>query len=153
MIGIPQPMPCRKQEVLDLGVLWAMEQRCLQELTAWSVFAATQSLICNTTQNLARQAFSFELKRLCRRDRLYSYQDDRLLVPPELYNIYGWKDADLSGLSLAHCLDLLGDSMALPTVGLAFISLIYTAGEAIPDLWEGSGRATNSCASELAASP
>ena len=136
LVGVPKPVPARKQEVLDLGVLWAMEHRRLQELTASNVSMATEGLICNTTQNPNRGPWSFDLRRLCRNSRMYSYQDDRLLVPTELYKMYGWRSVDLSGLSLAHCQDMLGDSMALPTVGLALASLILTAGEAIPDLWE-----------------
>ena len=113
-----------------------MEQRFAQGLMASSVTVATQSLLCNTTQNPGRHPFSFDIRRLCRNSRLYSYQDDRLLAPSELYKVYGWREAELSGLSLAHCVDMLGDSMALPTVGLALASLIFTAGHAIPNLWE-----------------
>ena len=136
LVGVPKPVPARKQEILDLGVLWAMEHRRLQELTASNVSMATEGLICNTTQNPNRGPWSFDLRRLCRNSRMYSYQDDRLLVPTELYKMYGWRSVDLSGHSLAHCQDMLGDSMALPTVGLALASLILIAGEAIPDLWE-----------------
>ena len=136
LVGVPKPVPARKQEILDLGVLWAMEHRRLQELTASNVSMATEGLICNTTQNPNRGPWSFDLRRLCRNSRMYSYQDDRLLVPTELYKMYGWRSVDLSGHSLAHCQDMLGDSMALPTVGLALASLILIAGEASPDLWE-----------------
>ena len=87
-------------------------------------------------RNPRRGPWSFDLRRLCRNSRMYSYQHDRLLVPTELYKMYGWRSVDLSVLSLAHCQDMLGDSMALPTVGLALASLILIAGEAIPDLWE-----------------
>ena len=136
MLGIPRPLPSRKAEILNLGVLWAMEQQCLQKLTVSNVLAATQGLICNTTQNPKRHPFAHGVRRLCRTSRLYSYEYDRLLVPSELYRIYGWKEPNLSGLSMAKCVDLLGDSMALPTLGVALVSLIFTAGHAIPDLWQ-----------------
>ena len=136
LAGVPKPVPSRKQEILNLGVLWAMEQKSLQDLTVSNVLVATRSLLCNTTQNPSRQPFSFVLRRMCRNSRMYSYQDDRLLVPSELYKIYGWNAADLSGFTLANCQDMLGDSMALPTLGVALASLIFTAGHAIPDMWE-----------------
>ena len=135
LVGIPRPVPERKAEILNLGVLWSMEQRGLQELTASNVLAATRDLICNTTQNPKRNPFSRGVRRLCRNSRVYSYEDDRLLVPSELYRIYGWKEPNLSGLSMAKCVDMLGDSMALPTLGVALVSLIFTAGHAIPDMW------------------
>ena len=136
LLGVPQPVPERKIELLNLAVLWSMEQHGLQELTASNISAATRSLICNTTHNPKRQPFSHGVCRLRRNSRLYYFEDDRLLVPSELYKIYGWKNPNLSDVSMAKCVDLLGDSMSLPTLGVALVSLIFTAGRAIPDLWQ-----------------
>ena len=136
LVGVPRPVPARKTEILNLGVLWSMQQHGFQEFTASNVLAATRGLICNTTQNPKRHPFSYGVRRLCRGSRVYSYEDDRLLVPSELYRIYGWKAPNLSDLSMAKCIDLLGDSMALPTLGVALVSLIFTAGHAIPDVWQ-----------------
>jgi len=129
LMGIPRPIPARKWELLDLGVLWAMDQ------TGKEMDHCINELLCETTQNPSRTPWSFDLKRLCRHSRPYSYKHDRLLTPGELFGIYGWERPCLEHLSRTECCDLLGDSMALPTIAVAMASVIYTVGRGIPTLW------------------
>jgi hypothetical protein len=46
--------------------------------------------------------------------------------------MYGWNHADLSSMSTNDACDLLGDSMALPTLGVALTALLRIVGESLP---------------------
>lgn len=144
LAGLPRPVPARKWELFDLGVLWALDQLDISELTATNVRMAVQNLMCETTQNPARGPFSFDVKRLCRRSRPYSYSHDRMLYPSEMFALYGWDKPVLRRLTRGECGDLIGDSMALQSVGAALLALICSVGLAIPGLWAGSEVATSS---------
>lgn len=97
LMGLPRPITPRKWEVLDWGVLWAMDQ------TGADMDKSIDGLLCDPTQNPARTPWSFTLKRLCRHSRPYSYKHDRLLTPGELLDTYRWDRPCLDNLSNAEC--------------------------------------------------
>ena len=55
----------------------------------------------------------------------------------EGFRAYGWPNPCLDGLSMRQGFELLGDSMALPTLGVAMYAMVLGAGEAMPGLFQG----------------
>ena len=104
--------------------MWSAKQRGIGVSSSADRCAAAQGLLCDTTQNPSRRPWSFNLQRLCRSSRPYSYQWDRRMLACEAFRAYGWESVTLDGLSEPQCWDLLGDSMALPTLAVAMISLL-----------------------------
>jgi hypothetical protein len=89
-------------------------------------------LFTNTIQNPKRRPWGYKLGRLTRRSRFYAYGEDSLLSLGEVFRMYGWDQADLSSMSTHDAFDLLGDSMALPTTGVALTALLRIVGESLP---------------------
>ena len=122
--GIPKPVTARKRELLDLGIAYAYDKEDIQEVSPETSEKLTASLLADLSQNPNRRPWANKLKRVTRESRWYSYSEDRLLAPCEMYRIYGWTAADVSGLSYAAAIDLLGDSMVLQTLGVVLDSTI-----------------------------
>ena len=116
--GIPKPVTARKREILDLGLAYAYHREDVDEVSPRATEKLVGTLLADVSQNLARRPWANRLKRITRDSRWYSYGEDRLLAPSELFRIYGWSAPNVSGLTYAHAVDLLGDSMVLHTLGV-----------------------------------
>ena len=135
LLGVPRPVTARKLELLDLGVAYAYHSRDLDEVSERTTLAVVDELIADLSQNPARRPWADKLKRLTRTSRPYSFSEDRLLFPEDLFRIYGWVNPDVSALTYAEAVDLLGDSMALPTLGVVLDSIMVSCRSSLSDLW------------------
>ena len=133
--GIPGPLAPRKAELLDLALLWGLAQQQATEVTAHTRDLVCQGLLVNVSQNPARRPWSYDLGRLTRTSRYYSFADDRVLSAQELFRIYGWQRANLTGIKFGDAIDMLGDSMALPTLGVAMSALIIAGSRSVFSCW------------------
>ena len=122
--GIPKPVTARKREILDLGLAYAYHREDVDEVSPRATEKLVGTLLADVSQNPARRPWANKLKRITTDSRWYSYGEDRLLAPCELFRIYGWSAPNVSGLTYAHAVDLLGDSMALHTLGVVLDSVI-----------------------------
>ena len=122
--GIPKPLTSRKREILDLGIAFAYHKEDINEVSQGATEKLIGTLLADVSQNPARRPWGNKLKRVTRDSRWYSYSEDRLLAPSELFRIYGWSGPDVSALTYAHAVDLLGDSMVLHTLGVVLDSTI-----------------------------
>ena len=129
--GIPKPVTARKREILDLGLAFAYHKEDVNEVSPSATEKLVGSLLADVSQNPARRPWANKLKRITRDSRWYSYGEDRLLTPSELFRIYGWSAPNFSTLTYAHAVDLLGDSMVLHTLGVVLDSVICVC-----DRWE-----------------
>ncbi len=133
--GLPQPVTPRIKEVVNLGFLWSCRQRGLSPLDSAARAAAAKDLIIDVSQNPSRSAWSHGLRRVCRKSAFYSYESDRKLVPYEALRIYGWSNPSLHGVSSSDAWDLIGETMALQTLAVAALSLVFTVGAHVDGLW------------------
>ena len=122
--GIPKPVTARKREILDLALAFAYHREDVDEVSPRATEKLVSTLLADVSQNPARRPWANKLKRITRDSRWYSYGEDRLLAPSELFRIYGWSAPDVSALTYAHAVDLLGDSMVLHTLGVVLDSVI-----------------------------
>ena len=159
MFGFAPPVGPRMAEILDLGFLWACRRDCVDPGSPEARDSAAAGLVCDLTQNPEFTPWSRGLPRICRQSKLYVYSWDRRMRPDEAFAMYGWRRVNLSSLSDADCWGLLGDSMALPTLGVALAALLGAAGGGIPAWREpgqggtGSGGGTAAPAAAAAAPP
>ena len=135
-IGISQPLAPRTVEMLDLAFLWSCIQRDAMEVTQSARQRAAQKLLVNYTQNPDRKPWGYVLGRFTRSCRWYSFEDDRLLSAHELFRIYGWRQVSLEGISYSDAVDMIGDSMALPTLGVALLAFTLACGRSIFACWD-----------------
>ncbi|MCP4243351.1 MAG: hypothetical protein GY772_22570 [bacterium] len=132
--GLPRSR--RIMEVVELGYLWASQKRGRSPLSGQDRPLIAANLFVDVSQNPGRCPWSFGLHRLTRNSRIYSYEHDRILSPFEAFRVYGWRNPCLEGLAASEAWDLLGDSMALPTLAVAVSAVVLGAGPYMPGLWE-----------------
>ena len=132
---------CRIKEITNLGFFWAAARLGLDPHNVAHRSAVVSQLTCDPTQNPCRQPWGTKLHRITRRTRPYIYEKDRCMFPWEAYRIYGWENPCLDDLKDGEAWDLLGDSMALQTLGVAASALICSLGERLPGLWHSHGLA------------
>ena len=71
-----------------------------------------------------------------RRCKPYSYKDERVLTPAEMFKLHGWSSPKLESQCKSALLDLIGDSMAMPLLAVSLMSLLVAVGEEMPFLWD-----------------
>ena len=125
----------RVEEVLNLGFFWGAQLLGLDPHCASHRPSIAKQLICDPSQNPGRHPWGLCLRRLTRGSRPYIYAEDRCMFPLEAYRVYGWESPTLDGLTDDEAWDLLGDSMALQTLGVAASGLLLSLGERLPGLW------------------
>ena len=127
----------RSEEITDLGFFWGAKRLGLDPHSADHRPLIARQLLCDPTQNPGRNPWSMHLRRLTRGCRPYIYSQDRCMFPLEAFRAYGWDNPCLHGLTDDEAWDLLGDSMALQTLGVAVSALLWALGERLPGLWQG----------------
>ena len=151
-----QQMPAgdRTRELLEIILLSACYRSGLCPRDAQQLRRLKSELVGNPTQNPAWQpclrrhatGLPMHVGTVCTSTRLYSYREDRLIVPSEAMRAHGWEAEGISlnmqGLDINHGYDLLGESMSLPCVGTAIWSLLLAGGNSsLPGLWAEAGQA------------
>ena len=135
LLGLARPIGDRAAEILDLGFLWACRQHSVVDPNSPGARdSVVTGLVCDPTQNPEFKPWGRGLPRVCRTSKPYVYSWDRRMRPIEAFAMYGWRRANLAPLSDSDGWDLLGDSMALPTLGVALVALLGAAGGGIPAL-------------------
>ena len=127
----------RSKEITNLGFFWGAKNVGLDPSNAANRSLITKDLICDPTQNPCRNPWGTNLRRMTRVSRPYIYEKDRSMFPLEGYRAYGWQNPCLEGLTDDEAWDLLGDSMALQTLGVAVSALLCSLGERLPGVWRG----------------
>ena len=139
-------MTAREAEILDLGFLWACQRAGADPNNPKVRNSVVEGLVADTSQNPERKPWGLGLPRLTRTCKPYLYSWARRIRPGEAFEAYGWRRPALHTLSDAECWDLLGDSMALPTLAAALVSLLGAAGEGLPGLFAASAPGAGSAA-------
>ena len=130
------PRKARVAELVELGFLWASKKLGLSPLSAQDRPSIVANLFVDISQNPCRKPWSYGLHRLTRNSHIYSYEHDRAISAFEAFRIYGWRSPCLEGLTTSEAWDLIGDSMALQTLAVSIVALVFGAGEYMPGLWE-----------------
>lgn len=125
----------REREVLEVFLLEVCHLRGLSPLDPQQLARAKVGLTADISQNLAwlRPAYDGSRCRYtaavyCTESRVYSFQDDRLLLPVELLGSLGWATPATAprteGLTSAQLQNLVGESQALPCLAAATWALL-----------------------------
>jgi len=88
-------------------------------------FAAVQNLVVDVSQGLKFKPWHFDkLPCLTTSTTCYLFGRDRLLTEAEKFKVLGFPDVVLSGLSKSATKDLIGDAMAVYSIGLVASAMI-----------------------------
>ncbi len=139
--GIPSGQVVRAREILEVFLLSAAFLAGAAPQDELAMEQVRQALHCNFSQNpsWSNLRTPWTLSTVCTSTRLYNYAQVRVWVPSEAMRAHGW-DANgcgpnVQGLTIAQGWDLVGESMALQSLGLAIWSLLLACGERLPELW------------------
>ena len=125
----------REIETAELGFLWACRRAGVSPRHGSARREVARGLFVDVSQMPGRRPWRYGLRRATRNSKFYSYEHDRLITAEEVFKMYGWRAPRLEGLSHGKALDLLGDSMALPTLAVAAYALVLSAGDVMPGLF------------------
>ena len=128
----------REREVLEVFLLEVCHLRGLSPLDPQQLARAKVGLTADISQNLTwlRPAYDggghsgcgYTAAVYCTESKVYSFQDDRLLLPVELLGSLGWVTPTTAprteGLTSAQLQNLVGESQALPCLAAATWALL-----------------------------
>jgi hypothetical protein len=127
----------REVENIEVAFSWACRRAGVSPLDASKRSEMAAGLFVDLSQNALRKPFGHGLRRVTRNSTIYSFEHDRVVTAEEGFKMYGWSPRPrLDGFSERQAIDILGDSMALPTLAVAMYSLLLGAADIMPDLFE-----------------
>lgn len=96
-------------------------------------------LFLDISQCVSRRPWGSTIRALTSSTSIYSFRHDRLLVPEELMQVYGWPRPSrvLGASEAAQLADLVSECMPLPSLAVPLFSLLAALGTALPGLWQG----------------
>lgn len=131
----------REREILEVFLMTASLSKGLS-LSEADLNIVRQDLTADVSQNLSwlRPDDPGVSTVFCTGARIYSFKEDRVLLPAELLAAVGWRipgrqPPTCGSLSNHDVQDLVGECMALPCLAAAIWALILAIGQHMPGAW------------------
>ena len=90
-----------------------------------------QSITVDISQCLSRKAWGGKVRNLTTSSALFAFCKDRLLAPPEHFNVLGLEGVQLTNQSDHSAKELAGQAMAAPCIALPLLCICAS----LPGLW------------------
>jgi hypothetical protein len=127
----------RQDDLIDFAFLKTCIDAGVDPGAAASMRCA-EHLYVDTSQDVARSPWGHQLKCVTTSTKLYSYGQDRAVMPMEIMRAYGWPARGVlaqTGVRRDELADLIGEGMALQPLSVVLVAILATLGQDIKGLY------------------
>ena len=130
-----------KQELLDLAFLFGCDRKGVDPREAMRRQQTRENvaanLYCDVSQGICRKPWMLDVLHCSTTaSQWYSFERDGLLDPRELFRLHGFDTPPEAACAPAELQVLIGNCMAVPSVGAVLHGLLCACGWALPNCFE-----------------
>ena len=130
-----------KKELLDCAFVFGCGKKNVDPVEAMRKQSARQraaaNLFCDVSQGICRHPWTLDVLNCTTTSSVwYSFERDSILDPREIFRLHGFDTPPEDVCNFVELQGLIGNCMAVPSVGSVLHGLLCSCGSSLPDCFE-----------------